>query len=128
MDSIKITGIQMKNMKWGITILVIIWLVTPFSPVFWKIRNMYYEPQKQDAMHFLESLVPLLEKEKLTQGKYPESLSKVIPGNITIPNLVDERNCYTTDGSNFLLFFWNPGDFWNDFWAINNNSNFDSTV
>jgi hypothetical protein len=87
-------------------------------PIVWQIRHAYYEPKKQEAMRFCESLIPLIEAEQQPNGTYPTKLDpKWIEGK-RIPELIRVEDFYLCDGgSRYLLRFRNPGDFMDDIWG-----------
>jgi len=92
-------------------------LFSPFSPLYWKIAHWCYEPKKQEAMRFCESLVPLVDADKDRAGQYPAQINPIWLNGRKVPDLIRLKHFYKADSDSYILYFWNPGDFWDDFWA-----------
>ncbi len=116
----------------GIIAFVALLSVSPFSPLYWKLAKVYYEPKKQEAMRFCESLVPLVDASKEHTGHYPTCIDPEWIKGKKVPELIRVKHFYTYTAitDSYALYFWNPGDFWDDFWVYNSNlrcwSNFDA--
>jgi hypothetical protein len=83
----------------------------------WEFRQYRYEPLRREAMRFCDDLIPLIEAARTQTGEYPRKADpKWIEGK-KLPQLVKASHFYKSDGKTYLLYFRNPGDFWNDFWA-----------
>jgi hypothetical protein len=83
----------------------------------WQIRHAYYEPKKQAAMRFCESLIPMIEAARQREGKYPATLDPKWLEGRRIPDLVRAQDFYIADGKRYLLRIRNPGDFWDNIWG-----------
>jgi hypothetical protein len=91
--------------------------LSPFSPLYWKLAHSYYEPKKLQAMKFCESLAPLIDAEKKRTGHYPAAIDPEWLKGKRVPQLIRLKHFYTCEHGSYILYFWNPGDFWDDFWA-----------
>jgi hypothetical protein len=91
--------------------------LSPVSPLFWKLAQIYNEPRKQAAMRFCESLVPLINAVKAQNGRYPETINPDWFKGKKVPDIIRLKHFYTAYPDSYILYFWNPGDFWDDFWA-----------
>ena len=83
---------------------------------------MYYEPSKQEAMRFCESLVPLVEAARQENGSYPTQPDPRWLKDRKVPKLINPKHFYSSSYGFYILYFWNPGEFWDDFWALDSRS------
>src|SRR5258708_2587864 len=93
-----------------------LFLLAASIPVIWNIRHAYYEPKKEEAMRFCESLVPMIEAAK-KNGVYPKEIKPEWIKDKKVPQLVRVEDFYLPSGSTYLLRIQNPGDFMDDIWG-----------
>lgn len=85
-------------------------------PIYWHARHLHYEPKKEEAMRFCESLVPEIEASK-QGGIYPAKINPEWIKGKKVPELVRVEDFYLANGRRYLLRFRNPGDFMDDIWG-----------
>src|SRR5437868_12870572 len=117
--TIKLARLRSMNRRlvYGVMVLAGLLALSPISPLFWKLSSVYYEPKKQEAMKFCESFIPLLEAVKEKTGHYPAAIEPDWIKGKNVPQLIHLKHFYTSYADSYTLYFWNPGDFWDDFWA-----------
>jgi hypothetical protein len=69
-------------------------------------------------MQFCESLVLQIEATSHQTGTYPPQPDPTWLRGRRVPKLVQPKHFYTSKGRSYILYFWNPGDFMDDFWAL----------
>ena len=91
--------------------------------------HAYFEWQKHVAMQFCESLIPQIESAK-SGHSYPTTLDPEWIKGKQIPNLIRVKHFYKGQDDTYVLYFWNPGDFMDDFWCYSSRdrkwSNYDA--
>ncbi|MCX7004343.1 MAG: hypothetical protein NTV22_13865 [bacterium] len=103
-------------------------LLVASAPVLWQIRHAYYEPKKQEAMRFCESLIPMIELARQREGRYPAAIDpKWIEGK-RVPQLIRVEDFYLSNSDGYLLRIRNPGEFWNDIWGYHGHAGTGSWV
>ncbi len=104
--------------------------LSPISPLYWWLAHIYYEPAKREAMQFCESLTPQIETSRRETGTYPSAADPAWLRGRRIPKLIRPKHFYMPTATSYILYFWNPGDFMDDFWALDGAtkqwSNYDS--
>ncbi len=90
-------------------------------PVYWHARHIYYEPRKEEAMRFCESLIPAIEASK-KNGIYPSKIDPEWLRGKNVPELVRADDFYLANGPTYLLRIRNPGDFMEDIWGYHGTS------
>jgi hypothetical protein len=93
-------------------------LVVPVACLaVWELRQLYYEPKKQEAMRFCEALAPKIELAQQKEGKYPQAIDPAWYEGMKVPQLIHLDHLYEARDNTYVLYFRNPGDLLDDLWG-----------
>lgn len=73
-----------------------------------KLFTLPARQEGQRAQEFCESLMPALESYRRVQGHYPATIETLLQIGTQLPQLLDGRKFYASDGISFTFYFRNP--------------------